>query len=995
MNFSVKPPTRTLNLAPNLAMGGKKLRGKATENREIESKELVAGKKLRGKAMENREPVAGKSTPNKPVAGKSTPNKPVAGNKPTAQKPTSNMPKKSTAQKPLRKNTQEKNTPTKRENKTRRYSYLANGHPNNPTAQKPKKLATGLEQARSVHFIGIGGIGMSGIAEFIHKSGYKVSGSDPSHSPQVAHLESVGIKVYPTHRPANLKGVDLVVYSSAIPATNPELRHSLKSGIITIGRARMLSELMRMQCSVAVGGTHGKTTVTAMIAHILAEARKDPTVIMGGITNKWGSNLKIGKGEWLITEADESDGSFTKLPSTAVVITNIEPEHMSHYKTEQALEEAFFEFASHIPYYGFIVMGEPSDAIGRLSKRLAGRRVITTGFGKTAMVRASNFRTPHNAPHSPAHSTTKTSPKTPNVGDTPNVGSNNTNADTTNVGDTPNVGSKFDLHINNQPKRQVQMATFGRHNVLNALTAVAVAHKLGVSTAKIVSALASFSGVKRRFSKIAELNSATLIDDYAHHPTEIKATLAAASKAAKNKVIAVVEPHRYSRLAEHFEEFATAFGDAAKVLITPIYAAGETKRRGVSVAKLVAAIQKHSGNAIAVKNKAGDLIDSLTHSLRGDLKQGNYIVFMGAGSISKIAHQTAETLALPAALHRLTTKNAPLGARTWLKCGGNAEVLFTPTKLAELVKSIKAIAKTHTRLTVFGGGANTLVRDGGVEGITLKLTGSRFSHIETKGNTITAGAASQLRRVSLAATKAGLSGFEFMEGIPGTVGGGLAMNAGAFGSEVAHRLVALTAVDRNGNVITHKPKRSDFGYRTNHLPKGWIFVSASWQGVPAAKTEIRQTVAQMSRHRAKSQPLRATAGSVFTNPTANSNPKAHPSATHLTPHSTEGATKSATTKSLAGNKPAGNTGKLSAGNAGKLPIGKTRKKAWQLIQQAGCGEMRVGGAQISPLHANFIVTSKNATASHCEELITKTAQAVKQKCGVQLGLEIRIIGRAK
>lgn len=465
-----------------------------------------------------------------------------------------------------------------------------------------QQTAAGLVAAETFHFVGIGGIGMSGIAEFLHQHGYRVQGSDPRSSPRVTHLKRLGIEVFAKQTAANIKGADVVVFSSAVGFDNPELAKALKDGVPIIRRSDMLSELMRTRPAVAVGGSHGKTTVTSLIAHILEKGGLDPTVIIGGIANSWGSNLKLGNGEWMVCEADESDGSFTKLPATAMVVTNIEAEHLNHYGNFANLEQAFYEFASNPPFYGFSVLCNEGPAMKKLAKRLRGKPLLTVGFKDATVtatrVAAKGFTTEFN------------------------------------LGVAPPLAAKTG-------RIKVTLPLCGEHNVLNALCAAAVALRLGMSPPEVAQALGSFAGVERRFSKVAEVGGITIIDDYAHHPSEIKATLRAARQLAdKHRLIAVMEPHRYSRLAALFGEYAAAFVAADSVIITDIYPAGEKPLPGIHGDALAAAVRQQK----SVFRLKGDHL-ALPHMINDLAADGDIVVLMGAGNITRTAHELPKLLA--------------------------------------------------------------------------------------------------------------------------------------------------------------------------------------------------------------------------------------------------------------------------------------------------------------------------------------------------------------
>ena len=449
----------------------------------------------------------------------------------------------------------------------------------------------------TIHFVGIGGIGMSGIAEILHNLDYKVQGSDLSENPNVQRLRDMGISIAIGHKAENVDHVQAVVVSSAVKADNPEVAAARARLIPIVRRAEMLGELMRLKWAVAVGGTHGKTTTTSLIAALLDGGEIDPTVIIGGIVNAYGTNARLGQGEWMVVEADESDGSFVKLPATIAVVTNIDPEHMEFYGSLEALHDAFEAFVENIPFYGLAVLCIDHPAVQTLIGRIENRRIVTYGFNPQADVRAVDLSAAGGAQH---------------------------------------FSIEISGHLDGERKRieGVKLPMAGEHNVLNALAAIAVAREIGVSDEKILTSLASFAGVKRRFTKTGEVRGITIIDDYGHHPVEISAVLKAARQAADGKVIAVVQPHRYSRLADLFEEFCACFNDADHVVVADVYAAGETPIEGADRDGLVEGMRARGHrNVTALTDRA--LLAPLISELAGE---GDYIICLGAGNITAWAH---------------------------------------------------------------------------------------------------------------------------------------------------------------------------------------------------------------------------------------------------------------------------------------------------------------------------------------------------------------------
>ena len=447
----------------------------------------------------------------------------------------------------------------------------------------------------TIHFVGIGGIGMSGIAEVMHNLGYRVQGSDVAEGYVIEGLRARGIPVAIGHSPDNLGDAAVVVTSTAIKRANPEVALAYERRIPVVRRAEMLAELMRLKSTVAVAGTHGKTTTTSMIAAMLDAGGVDPTVINGGIINSYGSNARLGASDWMVVEADESDGSFLRLDGTVAVVTNIDPEHLDHYGSFDAVKDAFVEFIENVPFYGAAVLCLDHPEVQALLPRVRDRRIVTYGFSAQADVRGVNV--------------------------VPGAG-----------------GNLFEVIIRHRDGstrsiEDVSLPMAGRHNVQNALAAIAVAIELGLDDVTIQKGFGAFGGVKRRFTKVGEVGGVTIIDDYGHHPVEIRAVLSAAREGVEGRVIAVVQPHRYSRLGGLMDEFAQAFNDADVVYVTPVYAAGEAPVEGVSAAALVDRLKSRGHRAAAEIADA----NALAAVLAVEAMAGDMVVCLGAGDITKWA----------------------------------------------------------------------------------------------------------------------------------------------------------------------------------------------------------------------------------------------------------------------------------------------------------------------------------------------------------------------
>jgi UDP-N-acetylmuramate--alanine ligase len=452
-----------------------------------------------------------------------------------------------------------------------------------------------------IHFVGIGGIGMSGIAEVLLNHGYRVQGSDLKTTPITDRLVELGAHVFEGQRAENIANAEVVVISSAIKRGNPELDAARARGLPVVRRAEMLAELMRLKSNIAIAGTHGKTTTTTMVATLLDAGDFDPTVVNGGIIHAYGSNARAGAGEWMVVEADESDGTFNRLPATIAIVTNIDPEHMEHWGDFDTLRKGFLEFVSNIPFYGVAVCCTDHPEVQALVGKITDRRVITYGFNAQADVRAVNLRYEKGIAH-------------------------------------------FDIALQAEDIL-IEGCTLpmpGDHNVSNALSAVAVARHLGMKGDQIRTALAKFGGVNRRFTRVGEIDGVTIIDDYGHHPVEIAAVLKAARQATEGRVIAVHQPHRYTRLSNLFEDFCACFNDADVVGIAEVYAAGETPIPGASRDDLVAGLIRHGHrHARAVVGE-----DDLERLVREQARPGDMVVCLGAGTISAWAN------ALPARLRK-------------------------------------------------------------------------------------------------------------------------------------------------------------------------------------------------------------------------------------------------------------------------------------------------------------------------------------------------------
>jgi UDP-N-acetylmuramate--alanine ligase len=453
-----------------------------------------------------------------------------------------------------------------------------------------------------IHFVGIGGIGMSGIAEVLHNLGYTVQGSDIAEGYNIDRLREAGINVMIGHDAANIGAAQVIVTSTAVKRDNPEVVAARTRLIPVVRRAEMLAELMRLKWGIAIGGTHGKTTTTSLVATVLEAAKLDPTVINGGIINAYGTNTRLGEGEWMVVEADESDGSFLRLPAVAAVVTNMDAEHLDHWGTEEAMKQGYAQFVGNIPFYGFAVLCADHPNVQAMIPSID-RRLITYGFSQQADVRAERLI-------------------------------------------TDRMGATFEVTVHDRATgrtrqlKPMRLPMLGQHNVQNALAAIAVGIEMDIDEGTIRSALAGFKGVKRRFTRVGEANGIQVIDDYGHHPVEIAAVLKAARQAGARDVIAVVQPHRYSRLKALFEDFCQCMNDAGTVIVADVYAAGEQKIEGFDRDALVDGLRSHGHRSVVPLPGP----DSLPEMINAIAKSGDYVVCLGAGNITTWAAALPEKL---------------------------------------------------------------------------------------------------------------------------------------------------------------------------------------------------------------------------------------------------------------------------------------------------------------------------------------------------------------
>ena len=763
-----------------------------------------------------------------------------------------------------------------------------------------------------IHFVGIGGIGMSGIAEVLNNLGYTVQGSDASEGANVARLRDKGIMISIGHKAENVAGADVVVVSTAIKRDNPELMAARAQRIPVVRRAEMLAELMRLKSCVAISGTHGKTTTTSMVAALLDAGDLDPTVINGGIINAYGTNARLGAGDWMVVEADESDGTFLKLPTDVAIVTNVDPEHLDHFKTFEAVQDAFRNFVENVPFYGFAVMCIDHPVVQTLVGKIEDRRIITYGENPQADARLVDL--------------------------TPMGG-----------------GSKFNVVFRNRKTdathelSDLMLPMPGRHNALNATAAIAVAHELAISDEAIRKAIGDFGGVKRRFTRIGEWNGVTIIDDYGHHPVEISAVLKAAREFDQRQ-------DRRCGAAASLHAAAIAVRGILHLLqrrrcrrcggSVSGRRGADTRHRPRSFRARPARARPSRSHSVAECRRArkgrsrhrrpwrsGRLSRRGQHHAVGLRAAGRT---EGAGVDVAFPDITPDLKAAMPQLRGRLLANQSLAELTWFRVGGPAQILFTPADEDDLAYFLKCLPK-ELPVYVVGVGSNLIVRDGGMPGAVIRLSPRAFGETSADGDIVSAGTAALDKRVAETAAGANIAGMEFFFGIPGTIGGALRMNAGANGSETRDVLVEATGIDRDGTKHAFTNADMKFVYRNSGVDPAIIFTSARFRGRIAAPETIRARMDEVQTHRETAQPIREkTGGSTFKNPPGNS--------------------------------------------------------AWKLIDAAGCRGLRVGGAQVSEMHCNFLINTGSATGHDIETLGETVRARVKENSGIELHWEIKRIG---
>jgi len=763
-------------------------------------------------------------------------------------------------------------------------------------------------QPRRVHFVGIGGCGMSGLARLLLQQGHTVTGSDLAPNGETTGLKKLGAKTYVGHAAKHVRpDTELVVYTSAVTEANEELRAAAELKIPAVRRGLLLTALMTHANNIAVAGTHGKTTTAALLAQVLTRSDSAPSFCIGAHVPVLGTNAQSGAGKYFVAEADESDGTLIGFTPQYSVCLNIEAEHLDHHRTMDGLLanfESFFRSTLNTVFYC-------ADCANCVALARESRAAISFGLTDQADYRAIEIA-------------------------------------------STNRGSRFTVICRDQRLGEIELVIPGRQNIVNALAAVAVADQLGMPFAKVAAAVVKFTGAKRRFERRYDGDGIVVVDDYAHHPTEIAATLAAARTLGFQRIIAAFQPHRYSRTQALQKEFATAFKNADQLFLTDVYAASEAPIAGVS-GQTIYNVVRSTGQAGVTYEPD---LQRLTQQLFATARAGDLVLVMGAGDIYKVAQAIAEKLTkqgpniliptatpqiieadLQAALTSLAVvrRDEPMARHTSMRVGGPAEVWVEPATESDLVKLLVYCHERNVPVTMVGRGTNLLVRDGGIAGVVVQLAGPEFTKVEVDGVRLLARGGARMRSIVNLAKEHELGGLEFLEGIPGSLGGALRMNAGAMGKQTFDVVEWVRYVSLTGEIYDAAAHTVPVRYRSCPLFANHVVLAAILRGQKTVRAEIDARLREFEQKRWASQPAKPSAGCVFKNP-------------------------------------------------GTIPAGK-------LIDELGLKGTAVGGARVSERHGNFIVNEGGATAGDVLALMEKICVRARQERGIELEPEVQILGR--
>ena len=742
---------------------------------------------------------------------------------------------------------------------------------------------------------------MAGIAKVLHTLGYRVSGSDLKFSETTRRLSRSGIKVFLGHRSTQVKGADVVVVSTAVPASNPEIEEAKADHIPIIPRAEMLAELMRLKYGIAVAGTHGKTTTTSLTSLVLAKGNIDPTVIVGGKVKHLNSNARIGEGKYLLAEADESDGSFLTLNPTIVLVTNIDNDHLDFYGGLKRIKEDFLKFINKIPFYGVALLCYDNREIRSLLPQVK-RKYLTYGLDPGAEITAKRIVLSAR-------------------------------------------GTSFELFYQGKNLGEFKINLLGRHNLTNTLGAIGIGIVLGIDLEKIKEALTEFKGVERRLQILGRIHGAVIVDDYGHHPTEIEATLEAVKTRWPKKIIKVVfQPHRYSRTKLLHREFGKAFNLADTIIITDIYPAGEAVIPGVSSQLIVEAI-KRSGKSVIYHP---EINEDLKNLILSSFSAKDVILTLGAGDIRRVGEAILRKTELsqeekanwkkelPWLIKGRLKFAEPMCGHTTFAVGGPAEAWIEPRDIEDLKNLMVFVKKHKLNYLVVGKGSNIIVKDRGIRGLVINLS-RYFRKIEKLSNGVEVQAGLDLSDLLWQLEKNGLTGLEFLKGIPGTIGGIIWMNAGLADKNIGEFVTQVKIINEEGEMKEFNLDQLKFAYRKTILPEAGVIYEVTLKLTASSKKTVKQVGKIYLQRKMESQPLSfASAGCIFKNPAG--------------------------------------------------------KPASVLIDELNLKGCRRGGAEISSQHANFIIKKGETKAADILGLIRVIEREVREKQGINLKKEIVVVG---
>jgi UDP-N-acetylmuramate--alanine ligase len=752
------------------------------------------------------------------------------------------------------------------------------------------KLLT--RERHKVHLVGVAGSGMSGIAALLLDLGHEVSGSDKGRTIETDRLQRLGLRFHEQHRAEDASDAGLVVFSSAIKPDNPILVSASESGQPAVRRAEALSAIMHSKRAIVIAGMHGKTTTSAMTAHVLREAGLHPSHYVGAEIPILGSNAHWDpRGEYFVAEGDESDGTLRCFYPELALILNIEEEHLDFYVDLAAIEKVFAQLIEQTTRTVFYNADDANAA------RLCAQRktVVSYGFSENADYRGTDI-------------------------------------------ELRDFASVFCVYLRGQQMGEAVLNVPGRHNVHNAIGVIALANELGIPFEKIAASLRKFEHARRRFEIKYSSDRFLLVDDYAHHPTEIGATLKTARSTRRKRVLTMFQPHRFSRTKALCHEFGCAFDDADRIVVTDVYAASEASIPGISGQTIADEIVRHGHRGVSYQPR----LDWVHRDVGNMLTSGDLVLSLGAGNIHEQLSILAADLVIAEKLKTIVGEEGdvrlyePLSKHTTLRVGGPAQFWVEPRNETAFSELIRFCRDESLPLFVIGRGSNLLVRDGGIRGVVVRPCGGDFDRIEVDDNEITAGVGAKLKEVAYAGKGAGIGGLEWMEGIPGAVGGGLRMNAGAMGAQTFENIVRLRYLDVEGNPHTKSREELDVRYRNFPLLERNFAVSATFRGHAAPREQIEERLQESQVKRRTSQPIAKSAGCIFK-------------------------------------------------NADSIPAGK-------LVDELGLKNSCVGKARVSEVHGNFIVNDGGATAAEMLELIDKIKATARAQRGIELETEVQIVG---